>query len=217
MLSESQFSRRRHRITSEDWQALLRWLAEEHPAETFVIDSCPLPVRHKRRAAKSRLYQNADKSCWGYCAAKEEYFYGLKAHTIVAASGRPVEVVLLCGCSHDLTGMKEMTLPLPEGATLYADKAYTEYADEDELKADRKIVLLPIRKSNAKRQHDAKLAKTIRYRRKRIETTFSQITTKLPHRLRAATPSGFESKVLALFVAFAILCAENEKKQTVDG
>ena len=136
----------------------------------------------------------------------------MKAHTVVAASGRPVEVVLLCGCSHDLTGMKEMALPLPAGATVYADKAYTDYAYEDQLQADRKITLLPIRKGNHKRQHAAEVAKTLSRRRKRIETTFSQITAKLPRRIHAVIPAGFESKVLATFVAFAIICAEKEKQ-----
>jgi hypothetical protein len=45
---------------------------------------------------------------------------------IVTASGRPVEVLLLCGCSADLTGLKEMELALPPGSRLYADKAYTD-------------------------------------------------------------------------------------------
>jgi hypothetical protein len=60
------------------------------------------------------------------------------------------------------------------------------------------------------------VAKALRYGRKRIETTFRQITAKLPHRLRAVTPAGFESKVMALFVAFAICCFEKEQ-QTTDG
>lgn len=214
MLSESQFCRRRHRITAEDWQAILTLLAEQCPADTFVIDSCPLAVCHPRRAARSRLYRDEEDAYWGYCAAKDEYFYGLKAHTIVTTTGRPVEVLLLCGCSHDLVGMKEMTLSLPEGATLYADKAYTDYEYEAKLKTDKKVTLLPIRKSNHKRQHAAELAATISHDRKRIETTFSQIIAKLPRRIHAICAAGWESKVLATFVAFAILCAQSE--QTVD-
>ena len=68
------------------------------------MDSYPVPACHNRRAYRSRLYQDAGNAYWGYCAAKEEYYYGLKAHVIVTASGRPVEVLLLCGCSADLTG-----------------------------------------------------------------------------------------------------------------
>ena len=70
---------------------------------------------------------------------------------------------------------------------------------------------MPLRKSNHKRQYAKEVAKQVRRTRKRIETTFSHITAKLPRRLHAVKPAGFESKVMALFVAFAICCAEKEK------
>lgn len=57
MLSESRFSRRRHRVTPEDWQAILTRLAQAHPSDTFVVDSCPLSVCHKQRAARSKRYR----------------------------------------------------------------------------------------------------------------------------------------------------------------
>jgi hypothetical protein len=136
---------------------------------------------------------------------------------VTTASGRPVEVLRLCGCSADQTGMKERALNLPAGSQLYADKIYTDYDYEDELLASRQITFLPIRKRVHKRQHPEKVSQAVRCGRKRIETTFSQITAKLPHRVRAVTPSGFESKVLALFVAFAICCVQKEKQQTKEG
>jgi len=211
MLSESRFNRRWHKITHADWQAILTLLAEQYPQDTFVVDSCPIAVCHNRRAKRCRLYQDAGGAYWGYCAAKQEYFYGLKAHAIVTASGRPVAVLLLCGCSADLTGLKEMELNLPEGAKLYADKANTDYAYETDLQDQNKITLLAVRKSNCTRPHEQEVAKMLSQGRKRIETTFSQMSAKLPRRIAAVTSAGFESKVLALFVALAICCAENEK------
>jgi len=114
MLSESRLNRRWHQIKPEDWQGILSLLAQAFPEETFLVDSCPFAVCHNQRAKRSRLYPDAGGAYWGYCAAKQEYFYGLRAHTIVTASGRPVEVLLLCGCSHDLTGLKEMQSIFPQ-------------------------------------------------------------------------------------------------------
>lgn len=205
MLEASRFNRRLHRISAARWQGVLTFLSQATAEDTFAIDSCPVSVCHLKRAYRCRLYQDPGKAYYGYCAAKEEFFYGLKAHVVVSQIGRPVEVLLLCGCSADLTGMKEMALDLPEGATLYADKAYTDYEYEDHLQADRQIALLPIRKSNLKRQHSEKVAQELSRTRKRIETTFSQITAKLARRIHAVTPACFESKVMATFVAYAIL------------
>lgn len=211
MLSESRFNRRWHKVKSEDWQEILTWLDRHHPDDTFVIDSCPFPVCHNRRARRCRLYQDEDNAYWGYCAAKEEYYYGLKAHAIITQSGRPVEVLLLCGCSGDLTGMKELVLDLPKNARLYGDKAYTDYEYEEELLREKKLTFLPIRKSNHKRQYAEEVARQVSKTRKRIETTFSQITAKLPRRLHAVKAAGFENKIMALFVAFALCCAQQEK------
>jgi len=127
MLSQSRFNRRWHKIPDAHGQAILTLLSEPYPQQTFIVDSCPLAVCPNRRAKRCRLYQDEGGAYWGYCAAKEEYFYGLKAHTMVTASGRPVAVLLLCGCSADLTGLKEMALCLPQGVTRYADKASTDY------------------------------------------------------------------------------------------
>jgi len=217
MLSESRLNRRWHQITNQDWQAILTLLAQQYPEDTFLVDSCPFAVCHNQRAKRNRLYPDAGGAYWGYCAAKEEYFYGLRAHTIVTATGRPVEVLLLCGCSHDLTGLKEMQIPLPAGSRLIGDKAYTDYDFEELLQKERQITFLPLRKGIHKRQHDPKLTKAIRYARKRIETTFSEIAAKLPRRLHAVRPAGFESKIMAIFVAFAVLSSLNGKRQTSDG
>ncbi len=211
MLSESRLNRRWHQIQNDDWQGILTLLAQQYPEDTYLVDSCPFAVCHNQRAKRSRLYQDEGNAYWGYCAAKQEYFYGLRAHTLVTASGRPVEVLLLCGCSHDLTGLKEMQIALPPGSRLMGDKAYTDYDFEALLLKEKKITFLPLRKGIHKRQHDPELAKAIRRARKRIETTFSEIAAKLPRRLHARTPVGFESKIMAIFVAFAILSALNEK------
>ena len=217
MLSESRFCRRRQKITSGDWQAILTLLNERFPADTFAADSCPMPVCHNQRASRNRLYRDENKAYWGYCATKEAYYYGLKAHVVVAASGRPVEVLLLCGCRADLAGLKELELALPPGSKVYADKAYSDYRYEDQLKAERAIKLLPIRKPNLKRQHTKEVAKALSQGRKRVETTFSLIAGKLPRRIHAITAASFESKILATFVAFAILTAANKKQQTNGG
>lgn len=210
MGSESRFNRLLHRIGVEDWQGILTLLASRMVQDTFVIDSCPFPVCQWVRGARRHLYRDPNKAIagdayLGYCAAKDFWYYGLKVHVVVAANGCPVEVLPLCGCSADLVGMQELTLDLPVGATLYGDKAYNDYAYEETLQETRSLTLLPIRKDNSKRSHSAAVAAQIRQVRKRIETTFSQVTAKFTRRIAAVTEACFESKIMATFVAYAIL------------
>jgi hypothetical protein len=44
-----------------------------------------------------------------------------------------------------------MHLDLPEGSTIYADKAYTDYGYEDMLNEDAQFDLVAMRKSNSTR------------------------------------------------------------------
>ena len=232
MLTESRFNRRLNRLTGVEWQGVLTALRDEKDETTFIVDSCPVPVCHLARASKSRLdflhnsppssqrefrcnlmvsnyargllYAENRAASFGKCAAKDECFFGIKAHVVTAASGRPVEVLLLCGCGHDLIGLAELRLDLPEGAELLADKGYTDYRMEDRLLADEGIRLLALRKCNSKRKRPQEQDRAIRKLRKRIETTFSQVSTRLARRIHAVTEAGFESKVWAAFVAYAI-------------
>lgn len=205
MLRESRFNRRLHRITAEQWQGVLTALRDEKDEATFIVDSCPVPVCHLKRAGKSRLYAENRAAYFGKCAAKDERFFGIKAHVVTTSCGRPVEILLLCGCGHDLIGLAELRLDLPEGSELLADKGYTDYKMEDSLLEDEGIRLLALRKSNSKRKRPDKEEAAIRKLRKRIETTFSQVSTRLARRIHAITEAGFESKVWAAFVAYALV------------
>ena len=48
MLSESRLNRRWHKINNDDWQAILTLLADEHPDDAFLVDSCPFAVCMRR-------------------------------------------------------------------------------------------------------------------------------------------------------------------------
>ena len=204
MLLESRFNRRLHRVTSEQWQGVLTLLRDGENESTFIIDSCPVPVCHLARAGNCQLYPEVREAYFGRCAAKDERYFGLKAHVVTTSSGRPVEVLLLCGCSHDLIGLAELRLDLPEGSELLADKGYTSYKREDHLLEEEGIRLLALRKCNSKRKRSETEEKAVRKGRKRIETTFSQVSTRLARRIHAVTAAGLESKVMAAFVAYAI-------------
>jgi transposase len=89
---------------------------------------------------------------------------------IVTKEGIPVEYIFTPGSSRDMQGLKQMPLNLPEGSTLYADAAYTDYTIEEML-SDDGIRLLAARKANSKRPHKPWVEYLISIQRKRIEVS----------------------------------------------
>lgn len=116
-----------------------------------------------------------------------------------------MEVVLSRGSLHDMPGLRSLFLDLPEGADLYADKGYTDYEWEDLLVAICNIELTAARRRNSKRAHPGHIGYLCQVIRKRVETTFSQITAHLARSIHAVTARGFELKVFLTILAYSIL------------
>jgi IS5 family transposase len=98
-----------------------------------------------------------------------------------------------------------MDLELPEGATIHADKGYTDYRYEDLLE-EVGVKLLSQRKKRSKRPHSAStefLAKPIR---QYIETVFSKLSALFARKIHAVRPRGFELKIVCFLLAFSIQC-----------
>ena len=200
MLSKSRFSRRLHRIKSLFIMLfdLLgnRWKTLNTDA-VYVIDSLPVAVCDNIRIRRSRIDSKEDFR--GYQASKKRYFYGLKIHLMVTQDGQPVECLLTPGGCGDVDALKYYAYELPNGAMIYADKAYNDYEIEDLLKEVDHIELLPMRKKNSKRALSPSVTFVQSYHRKRVETAGSLIEQLLPKSIHAVTSQGFELKV-ALFV-----------------
>ena len=200
MVSKSRFSRRLHRIKdifivffnllAQTWKTL-------NTDAIYVIDSIPVAVCDNIRIRRSKIYSKEDFR--GYQASKKRYFYGLKIHQMVTKDGQPVECFLTPGSFGDVDALKYYAYELPDGAIIYADKAYNDYEIEDLLKEVDHIQLIPIRKKNSKRALPLYISFVQCYHRKRVETAGSLIAQLLPKSIHAVTSQGFELKV-ALFV-----------------
>jgi hypothetical protein len=105
-----------------------------------------------------------------------------------------------------------MPLELPPDSTLIGDHprgawvpGFTDYGFEDDLIEAALIRLLVMRKKNSQRPHPGWLAYWCQYHRKRVETTFSQLTERLARSIHAVTPRGFELKVFLTVLVFSLV------------
>ncbi len=205
--SPSRFNRRLHQIPEALWQFALSVLARLHqqanPQGLHVVDTFPVPVCRNIRIRRCSIYR--DPAFRGYCAAKKEYFFGLKVCLIVTQAGEPVEMLLVTGSTADITALRCMDLNLPEGSTLFGDSGFLDQPFESALNEEAGVRLVVPRRSNMKEQLDGCLEYICRVRRKQVETTFSQLTERLARSIHAVRPRGFELKVMLTVLAFSLL------------
>lgn len=196
-LSVSRYNRQLHQHADlvESCVEVLVWLARE--GELFVIDSLPVPVCRRKRARRCRKVRG--RIYCGYCAAKDEKFFGFRLHLVCTPGGLPVAFQLLPAALHDLTAIYELSYELPAAAKLLGDKAFNDATAEATL-LENGLRLVPIRRSNMQPNtwdddYD------LRHYRRRIETVISQLEAMGLERLRATTLGGLAIKINASLLA----------------
>jgi Transposase DDE domain len=208
MLSKSRFNRRIHLIFELIIDLFLNIadiIKRLNITSEYIIDSFPVATCENIRICRSKLIKG--KQYRGYKPSMRKYFYGFSVQVIATVDGIPVEFAMLPGCYHDIDGMKNMSFNLPEDSVVYGDSAYTDYNYEQICMDAEGIKLMIARKSNTKKPHEPWENFMIADSRKRIETTFSQISSMLPKRIHAVTSDGFLMKVVLFIFVFTI----NEK------
>lgn len=137
------------------------------------MESFPIAVWDHRRIRRSKI--DSDENFRGYQASKKRYVYGLKIPLMVPQEGQPVECFLTHGGFGDVDALKYYAYALPDGAIIYADKAYNDYEIEDLLQEVDHMQLIPMRKKNSQRALPPSLSFVQSYYRQRVETAGSLI------------------------------------------
>jgi hypothetical protein len=203
MLSISRLCRKWKKIPDRAWEIVLHYLAtalcKNKKSRTCIIDSFPMPACQPYKSKVCKLYHG--KEYLGYCCSKKLKYYGLKIHVLVDETGF-IEAFLMTPASvNDVKAFSWMNLDLPGNSKIYGDKAYTSYLVEDLLLELDNIQLLPLRKSNLKRQHNYKVDQKIKRTRPMVETSISAIQSLFPKAICARTPRGFELKIVMFLIA----------------
>lgn len=205
MLSKSRLNRRLHGVANlvdSLFHQLGVVLKEASPSTIYRMDSFPVSICDNIRISRCRLVTGEEFR--GYIASKRRYFYGVRVQVITTAEDIPVELAFLPGEANDVRGLSVLPLELPEGSQLFMDSAYTDYAAEDAAQELAGIEFATQRKQNSQRSDDCWRAYYKQLMRKRVETTFSQVTNLFPKKIHAVTFRGFLLKVMMFVVAFAI-------------
>lgn len=200
--AKSGFSKRLHALSEllltvfQQVGHVVKRLSCEH---RYLLDSFPVAACHLARLKHCKLLQGTEYL--GYCAAKHQYFYGVRVQLITTREGVPVEVCFVAGAEHDARSLGRLLWDFEEGTQVYNDNAYTSYLFED-LAGEAGIEMRTARKASSKRKDPPWMAYLKVYYRKQIESTFSAITTLMPHALHATSTQGFYIKILLFLMAY---------------
>jgi hypothetical protein len=205
MIDKSGFTRRLHGLQQQLlalFTALGQSLKQLNTGCRYLIDSFPVAVCDNIRIYRSHLVQG--EAYRGKSISKRRYFYGFKVQVITTEAGLPVQFYIHAGSFADVTVFKAMPVDLPHHSQLYADNGYSCYEMEDLFWECDQIQLRVCRKANTSRKDEPYLAFLKSYYRKRIETTFSGITSFFPKKIHAVTAQGFMLKIMLFIFAYTL-------------
>lgn len=164
-----------------------------------ILDSTPIPVVSYLRSNRSSSFPEAS---YGYCAAKQEKYFGFKLHMAVTPSGIPTNFDLTPANISD-GKMTEELIELYDFLIAIGDKGYLDREKQSELERRNKKVITPYRKNQNKRNSGFE-QKLLRLR-KRIETVFSQFKEQMHlNKTRAKSLIGLVTRVLGIITSFTL-------------
>lgn len=202
-LSISRFNRRLHQVYPQLHEVLALLSSLRAAGSIYVADTFPLPMCHKVRAERCRKVRG--HQYLGRCAAKSEWFYGLRLHWICDPSGFPIAFDLLPAVWHELTPIQYLLADLPTGSRIVADGAYIRLDEEALALAYTGVHLIPQYHARMKRQHTSFDLRLLHTYRPVIETAHSLLHRMGVQHLHARTFDGFVGKVLASLFALACI------------
>ena len=215
LLSRARFNIRRRRLQSYINEVCLS-LANQLSAksEALIIDSIPVPICENARIMRSRICKD-DKLVQpdrGWHAAHQRYYYGFKLQLVITETGLPLASSLTPASCHDTHALRYINETERTDTVLLADKGYLSAGLQASLFEELKIRLITPLRSNMKRKV-TEWTPAYRYKRKRIETTFSQLNDQFCLRKNyAKTLDGLITRVVTKLAAVAVAQLLNHQR-----
>ena len=171
-----------------------------------IVDSMPIPVCKFGRAHFSKCFKG--EASFGKCASKKETYFGFKFHALTSIDGFITDFVITPANIDDRNAIWDLCDKY-RSISIIGDKGYVNKRLTPELKSKRNIDLLFLKRDNSKNNYPKEIRQLIFKVRRRIETSFSQLSEQLNiNKVKSKSMSGFITririKVLAHNISFFI-------------
>ena len=181
-----------------------------HPYSDYlrIVDSAPLQVCEFGRACFSRLFACHGAS-YGVCPSKKLTYYGYKFHALCTDNGFISDFILTSANADDRQAIWELVEQYNRHLTLIGDKGYISTRLAGDLRDEKGISLIYMKRNNAKNSLPKQTRQAIFKVRRRIETSFSQLSDQFNiQTTRAKSICGLiarlQTKVLAFNLCFLL-------------
>jgi len=173
-----------------------------------IVDSMPLRVCEFGRAGFSRLFACHGAS-YGVCASKKQTYYGYKIHALCTQNGVITDILITAANANDRDAVWELVEQYNRHLTMIGDKGYISTRLVDDLRNERDISFIYMNRNDTKNPLPKPIRQAIFKVRRRIETSFSQLTDQFNiATTRAKSLWGLnarlQTKILAFNVCFLI-------------
>ncbi|WP_102401093.1 IS982 family transposase [Haloimpatiens massiliensis] len=171
-----------------------------------IIDSMPIYACKFGRAHFHKTFRCY--ASYGRCASKKETYYGFKLHSLISIDGYITDFTVTSANIDDREGLWELTNKT-FSLTIIGDKGYIGNNLSLELKKERDINLISMKRSNSKIQLHKSVRRLIFKKRMLTETVNSQLSeqlniSKVLAKSRWGLITRIQTKILAHNICFFI-------------
>jgi IS5 family transposase len=170
-----------------------------------LVDSFPLAVCEFGRAHFCRSFKS-EEADYGHCASKKETYFGYKVHNIATTEGYITDFCITPASTDDRDALLDLAWGKEHHYFLIGDKGYIKKELADFLYEHRNISLIAIQRKNAKDKYPPMVGRIIVKMRRRVETTFSQLSGQFnAERVLAKIFHGLLTRLITKFFAFNLM------------
>lgn len=140
-------------------------------AEVHLVDGFPVPVCHPKRVGRRTIFRG--EAGWGFCASKDEHYFGFHGLVLTTADGIITGVALTAANIDERDSLFDLPLEYIRGA-LFGDKGFIRPILTEDLSAMGITLYTPLRRNMADSRPKSLVARIVSVRR-RVETVIGQL------------------------------------------
>jgi hypothetical protein len=169
-----------------------------HTDHIHIIDGVPMPVCHNARAKRSRML--GEFTAWGYCASKDEHYYGLRGHVVMGLNGFITTLIVTPANLDERLSLGDLIGHLQ--GLLIGDKGFIDQHWKALLMAHEIDLQTPLRKNMTDPRPQWMIQQLLKVR-KAVETTLSVLVESFSlTKIKAHDMWHFTSKITRKLLAY---------------